>query len=83
MMTGPRLRARVHRSTGATEHLRSGQTLPVPSSVEIQPVEGAYFLLYLDEVGDCIADTWHRTLGEAKSQATHEFGISESDWEVV
>ncbi|MBI2374519.1 MAG: hypothetical protein HYV07_11040 [Deltaproteobacteria bacterium] len=85
-----RLRARVQRGTGGTRHHRAhiegedvhrDEELPTPASVEIQPVDGAFFLLYLDEHGECLTDTWHQTLAQAKAQARHEFGIGEDDWE--
>ena len=87
-----RLRARVQRATGATRHhrahieegeVRKDEELPTPTSVEIQPAAGAFFLLGLDENGECLTDTWHQTLEQAKAQATHEFGIGEDDWEEV
>jgi len=31
----------------------------------------------------CVADTWHETLEAAKSQASSEYGIEESDWKAV
>jgi len=85
-----RLRARVRRATGATRHYRAhieggevqkGEELPVPAWVEITPDAGAFLLLYLDERGDCLTDTWHQTLEQAKAQARHEFGIEEEEWE--
>jgi hypothetical protein len=87
-----RLRAQVRRVTGATRHYRAhiesgvptkDEELPAPSWVEIQASEGAFFLLYTDEHGACLTDTWHQTLQQAKAQATHEFGIGEDEWEVV
>lgn len=87
-----RLRAQVRRVTGATRHYRAhleagvatkDEKLPAPSWVEIQASERAFSLLYLDEDGACLTDTWHETLQEAKAQATHEFGIGEDEWEVV
>ena len=87
-----RLRAQVPRVTGATRHYRANleagvvtkdEELPEPSWVEIQADEGAFSLLYLDEHGACLTDTWHETLERAKAQATHEFGIREDEWEVV
>ncbi len=84
-----RLRAQVQRATGATRHHRAhieegevhkDEELPTPAAVEIQPADGAFFLLYLDEHGDCLTDTWHQTLEQAKAQAQHEFGIGENDW---
>lgn len=86
-----RLRARVQRVTGATRHhrahfeegeVRKDEEMPAPASVEIQPAEGAFSLLYLDEHGECLTDTWHQTLEQAKAQARHEFGIGEDDWEI-
>jgi hypothetical protein len=78
--------------TGATRHhrarieegeVRKDEELPPPTAVEIRPADGAFFLLYLDEHGKCLTDTWHQTLEQAKAQARHEFGIREDDWEHV
>jgi hypothetical protein len=80
----------VQKVTGATRHhrahiekgeVRKDEELAPPVSVEIQPSDDAFFLLYLDEYGTCLTDTWHQTLEEAKAQARHELGIRESDWE--
>ncbi len=85
-----RLRARVQHATGATRHhlahieegeVRKDEELSTPALVEIQPADGAFFLLYLDAHGECLTDTWHQTLEQAKAQARHEFGIGEDDWE--
>ena len=66
-----RLRARVQRATGVPRHhrahieegeVRKDEELPIPASVEIQPADGAFFLLYLAENGQCLTDTWHQTL---------------------
>lgn len=87
-----RLRARVQRATGATRHhrahieegeVRKDEELPTPASVEIKPADGAFFLLYLDEHGECLTDTWQQTLEQAKEQATFEFGIGEDEWEDI
>jgi hypothetical protein len=92
MKTVMRLRARVQHATGGTRHhrahieegeIRKGEELPVPAWVEIQPADGAFFLLYLDERGEQLTDTWHQTLEQAKAQARHEFGIEGDDWETV
>jgi hypothetical protein len=80
----------VQRATGATRHHRAhieegevckDEELPTPASLEIQPADGAFFLLYLDERGECLTDTWHETLEQAKAQARHDFGIGVDDWE--
>jgi hypothetical protein len=87
-----RLRARAQHATRATRHYRAhveegevqkDEELPTPTWVEIQPAEGAFFLLYLDEQGECMTDTWHQSLEQAKTQARHELGIEEDDWEEI
>jgi hypothetical protein len=54
--------------------------LPDPVVVEIEEADGAFFLLRLNRAGVCTADTWHGTLEAAKSQASSEYGVEESDW---
>ena len=49
-------------------------------SVEIQEVNGAFYLLYFDGLGTCVADTWHLTLVDAQEQSRFEFEIREGDW---
>lgn len=87
-----RLRAKVREITGATKHfegcIESGEArpaneLPFASWVEIEYRDGGYFLLYFDEANECITDTWHATLSQAKEQAKWEFAIQEHDWASV
>lgn len=81
-------KARVIRVLDNTEHkvLDTGsmpgqaRLVGAPYSLEIQESEGGVFLLYLSQTGDCIADTWHQTIGDAMAQAEFEFGIDENDW---
>lgn len=82
-----RLRARVRRVTGATRHhlahieeaeVHRDEQLPPPAWLEIQSGDGAYYLLRFDERGECLADTWHQTLEQAKAQ--YEFEVGEEDW---
>ena len=51
--------------------------------LEIEPSDGAFFLLYCDAEGLCLADTWHTSLEDAKHQARSEFGIENEDWQEV
>jgi hypothetical protein len=87
-----RLRADVRQVTGATRHYRAhiegdvvvkNEELPSPAWVEIEPGDGAFYLLYMTPDGDCLTDSWHQTLLDAKEQARFEFGIEEGDWEAV
>jgi hypothetical protein len=83
-----RLRAKIRNVTGNATHLQGVRManavevteLPSPVLVELIPQDGAFYLLRLDEIGQCIADTWHATAEEAKAQARFEFGVEESDW---
>ena len=81
-----RLIARVERSTGAASHFEGtvgeegsleATELPVPSTVAIEERDGGWFLLYIDENGECLGDTWHLTVEDAKEQAAFEFGIAD------
>ncbi len=77
-------RATVRQVTGATHHVlatRGGEVeIPPARSVEIVQEDNGYLLLRLNDRGDCLADTWHATLDEAKAQAAFEFDIREEDW---
>src|SRR5262245_38611914 len=84
-----RLRAQVRHVTGGTRHflahiegfdLVRDEEFPAPAFVEIEAVDGAFFLLYLDARGNCQTDGWHQTIEEAKAQAKYEFCIEEDDW---
>ena len=54
--------------------------LPTPEWFEISEEEGAHYLFPLNADDVCFADTWHRTLDEAKQQASFEFGIESAEW---
>jgi hypothetical protein len=83
-----RLRATVRKVTGKTTHLQGEVSpggidvtrVPDPKSVELVEEGGAFYLLRLDDDGQCIADTWHESLEEAKAQANFEYGIGDGDW---
>ena len=84
-----RLRAKVIKALGESTNylgtIESGdavpvQQLPSPTWLEISEEEGAFFLLYIDESGECFADTWHRTLESAQREAMLGFGITHGEW---
>lgn len=79
-----RLRANVRQATGSTRHIIHGRESEDIASniawVEIEPDDASFFLLYFSAAGECLADTWHPSLEEAKRQAHVEFEIEESDW---
>lgn len=82
------LRAKVRDVTGNTRHLKATPLLgavdvtklPDPVTVEIVEQDGAFYLLRLNEKGECLADTWHETIESAKAQAKFEFEIEDGDW---
>jgi hypothetical protein len=47
------------------------------------PPDQGYYLLYLDENGDEVTDTYHETLESALAQAKWEFNVEVEDWEEV
>jgi len=82
-----------HTPTGKTHHtvglwsedegLIRGKELPNPSELliaQIEPDEG-YYLLYLDNEGREITDTYHSSLEEALAQAEWEFGVKTDEWQ--
>lgn len=86
-----RLRATVRHVTGNTSHLMA-RNLPDaidvtkirnPVSLEIVEQEGAFYLLRLNQHGECISDTWHESVGAAKTQAQFEFEVEDRDWTEV
>jgi hypothetical protein len=83
------LKAKVKQITGATKHfhgkiedgkLIGGSEFPPPDYIEIEEANEGFYLLYFDSVGNCMTDTWHKTLDDAKEQARVEFEIQEEDW---
>jgi hypothetical protein len=87
-MSEPRILRRVilghgHAATGRTRHFRGAEELPSPRELRIVQYDGdpGYYLLYCDENGNEMTDTYHDTLDEAMSQATWEFNVSPEEWQ--
>jgi hypothetical protein len=75
------LTADVRRATGTTRHIihgRESEPLNI-ARVEIEPGDGGFFQFRFSSSGECLADTWHPSLEEAKGQACFELEIDESD----
>ena len=79
-----KLRALVREIKGATNHTVASPegpvTCPEPTCVVVEEQEGAFYLFRYSSDGECVADTWHLTVDEAKAQAEFEYGIKEGDW---
>jgi len=49
----------------------------------IEQKPGGAFLYRFDARGECVGDTWHATIADAKYQASYEFGDGIQSWEEV
>jgi hypothetical protein len=69
-------------ATGFTVHRRSDEILPKPSTLAIAQVgsDPGYYLLYLDDEGEEMTDTYHETLDAAFDQAEAEFDVTKAEW---
>jgi len=59
------------------------EDMPVATLVEIVDEGSGVYLYRYDVDGNCVGDTWHLTIDEAKSQAGFEYGIADGDWEAI
>lgn len=71
--------------TGKTVHRIGAQTLRPPTSLLIVqiPPQPQFYLLYLDEQGDEMTDTFHETFEGAQDQALFEFQLEPEEWEML
>ena len=84
-----RIKAFVSKTTGKTRHYTASinndgtkdlENIPIPKWVEISEEPSGFFLFHYNADGECISDTWHESLEEAKEQASFEFEIEDNDW---
>lgn len=71
-----------HRPTGKTRHFDGNELLPPPKELRIVQYSSdpGYYLLYCDESGNQITDTYHFSVKDAMDQAEFEFGITADEW---
>jgi hypothetical protein len=79
-----------HQPTGKTKHykivsrdLKEKVELPAPSKLSIAqfPGDSGCYLLYLDEYGEELTDTYHDSVKKAMEQANFEFLVLPEEWE--
>jgi hypothetical protein len=77
-----------HVPTGKTRHYLGTPDnrveLPPPKQlmiVQIPPDLEGFYLLYLDDKGNELTDTYHDSLEQAQAQAVWEFGVDPDEWE--
>ncbi|MGH8550153.1 MAG: hypothetical protein ACRERU_16430 [Methylococcales bacterium] len=71
-----------HCPTGKTKHYIGETALPPPAALEIvsYPDEQGFYLLYLDDAGNELTDTFHETIDKAMAQAEWEFSVQPNEW---
>ena len=81
------LKALVMKSTEKSKHSIVAETGAVqvgrPAWLEISSTENGVYLTHFNDDGQSLADTWHATIDEAKSQVEVEFGIHATQWSIV
>ena len=89
-MAEPKLLRRVrlgpqHQPTGKTRHFHGNEPLPASSELRIVQYSSdpGFYLLYCDESGQELTDTYHDTLAQELAQAEWEFRLKAAEWEVV
>jgi transposase len=73
-------------SSKVLEHLKSDEKIArmqQPCFLVIQENKDGIFLYRYDAKGECIGDTWHLNIEDAKNQARHEYGNAVQEWEAV
>src|SRR5258708_1992452 len=58
----------------------------VVSEAKLLIIESKQDGVYLDRysmIGELVADTWHKSVAEAKSQALFEYGKNLGDWKTI
>jgi hypothetical protein len=74
-----------HIPTDKMQHFYGDKPVPLPVSLLIAryPDMVGFYLLYLDEQGDELTDTYHDSLEQAIAQAEWEFQVQPYEWEVL
>jgi hypothetical protein len=71
-----------HKPTGNTRHHLGGEVWEGTHALRIvrYPDDPGFSLLYLDEGGEEVTDTWHESMEDAVHQADFEFHVKDEDW---
>jgi hypothetical protein len=71
-----------HSPTGNTRHFVGGALWEGTRGLRIvrYPGDAGCILLYLDEAGNEVTDTWHESVTDAMAQAEYEFNVKPADW---
>jgi hypothetical protein len=74
-----------HEGTGRTTHYVGGEIAALPASLAVGSYDDdpGFYLLYYDQGGNELTDTYHDSIEAALEQAEFEFGISSGEWVAV
>ena len=74
-----------HQPTGKTRHSHGAEELPPPTELKIVqfPDDSGFYLLYFDQDGIEMTDTFHDSERDAMSQAEWEFNVLDDDWKIT
>lgn len=74
-----------HQPTGRTKHYHGNQLVPVPVELRIVQYNSdpGFYLLYCDDSGSEMADTYHASIQAAMAQANWEFNVEDRNWEEI
>jgi len=72
-----------HRSTGKTRHYRRGEECLAPTELRITQFsdDPGFYLFHYDATGAELADTYHESIEDAKTQAAFEFDVKPDEWQ--
>ena len=73
-----------HRQTGQCRQIVAGVLQEPAAGLAICQYEGegCYFLFRCDSAWECVTDTWHLTVEDAKIQAEFEYTGSSETWQL-
>ena len=78
---------KVHHYIGLPPELTHGSDqrtpLGIPAFVVINESQDGVFLNRYDIHGECVGDTWHASVKDAKDQAAYEYEGALGEWQVV
>jgi hypothetical protein len=57
--------------------------VPTAAFLVIEEKPDGVFLYRFSAIGECVSDTWHKSIDDAKHQAAYEYGGTVLSWEDV
>jgi len=87
ILSAPPTSTKVKHFHGAPPELTGGadtrQEMGSAAYLVIEATPDGVFLYRYDGKGECVGDTWHMNVDDAKHQADYEYGRLAQDWQAV